>query len=120
MADFTEIKKAFTEAGWRLDHVSRDDDGTERSIYFERVKQMAPRYVTERVRVSDHRLGVTVYGEEQGKNLDADFCLEDYYDDTPASDFVVMAEDDDTREVGTRGITPSMEEWADELEEVRA
>lgn len=119
MTDFTAIKEAFTTSGWRLDHVSKDEDGTERSVYFERSKNGDVFGPKERVRISDHRLGVTVYGEDQGRNLDADFCLDDYYDDTPASDFVVMAEDADTREVGARGITPSMDEWTDELEEVR-
>src|SRR5690606_11138267 len=111
MTDFTAIKQAFQAAGWTLDHVSKDEDGTERSVYFMRHKGGDVFAPVERVRISDHKLGVTIYGEEQGKNLDADFCLDDYYDDTPATDFVIMSEDDDTREVGARGLTPSMAEW---------
>ena len=120
MTDFTAIKAAFAAAGWTLDHVSAKN-GEETSVYFTRfIGEFGVSRRQERVRVSDHALGVTVYGEEQGQNLDANFILSDYYDDTPASDFVVMAEDADTREVGARGVTPSMPEWADELAEVLA
>lgn len=122
MTDFTDIKAAFIEAGWTIDHVSADEDGTERSVYFTRFNCAGLRSAfdkPDRVRVSDHHLGCTVWGEAQGQNLTADFVLSDYYDDTPASDFATMAEDDDTREVGARGITPSMDEWEDELADVR-
>lgn len=119
MTDFTAIKEAFIKAGWALDHVSKDEDGSERSVYFIRHKGGDVFAPVERIRISDHHLGTTIYGQEQGQNLDANFVLDDYYDDTPAEDFVAMAADEDTREVGARGITPSMDEWESELDEVR-
>lgn len=118
MTNFNDIKTAFIEAGWTLDHVSKKD-GIETSLYFTRWDRSGSRWKEERVRISDHRLGVTIYGEEQGQNLDADFCLGDYFDDTPAQDFVIMAENEDHREVGARGITPSMDGWGEELAEVQ-
>lgn len=114
---FADIRAAFVDAGWTFDHVSADNDGTIRSVYFTRFNKPVRSAFDkpDRIRVSDHHLGCNAWGEAQGQNLTADFVLSDYDGDTPASDFAVMAEDDYTRAVAANGYTPSNDEWADEL-----
>lgn len=118
MTDFRKIKTAFADAGWTLVHTSKAN-GRVSSVYFERARSNRA-FDTDRIRVSDHHLGCTVHGEPQGGNLTADFVLSDFADDTPATDFPIMAEDDCTIEVAANGYTPSDPEWAAELAEERA
>lgn len=120
MTAIIEIAEAFVATGdWHIRHRSADADGTTRSIYVMWQAIVDGRLKEREVRVSDHHLGITVYGEEQGQWLDADFVVTDFPEDTPATDFVVMARDMYTIEIAAQGYTPSMKEWdqmvADEI-----
>src|SRR5690606_18532194 len=119
MPTFSEIKAVFAGTAWTLDHESKDDDGTVRSVYFSRTLQVFPKRIEERIRISDHHLGCTVYGEPQGQNLNADFVLTDFDENTPAEDFVKLAENEDMITMAARGYTPSMPEWSDAVAEYR-
>lgn len=123
MTTFNEAKEAFLADGWTLRHTSMRD-GKVSSLYFEKSKTGAltadPRKMIQ-VRISDHFLGTTVYGEVQGAHLDFDFNLGDTIaDDVPAKMLIEATKDDDIYEILNRGYSPSDLEWEDELAEIKA
>ena len=80
-----KIKNKLVNQGWKVTHESKDK-GKIKSVYLTppraRGKQV-PSFAKQ-IRVSDHELGTTVYGEPQGKNfynnivIDPDLSLEDH------------------------------------------
>lgn len=114
MKPLVHYKSAFLKDGWRLSHTSRNK-GKITSYYFEKQRK--------RVRVSDHDLGVTVYGEPQGQNLTFNFVLGDEgpFDDNITGDHLIMAVNDDSgviHECLARGYLPEDPEWDEIFDEV--
>lgn len=113
MPTFAQIKSAFYNDGWAL---RREANG---SLYFHRFEGNTLPRKEVHVRISDHALGSTVYGEDQGLWLALDIILSDFDDNVTAQDFIEIANNRDVyHEFGVLGIAPSTdpEDWSEALE----
>lgn len=118
MVSLSQAKTAFVQVGWRLDHTSKSE-GRITSHYFARFETVSGTRKQVRVRVSDHHLGETVYGQPQGQNLDLDLVVSDFDAAATGADFVEIASNRDAyADYGVTGIAPSTDpdEWAEALQ----
>lgn len=104
--NLTETKSAFIKAGYKLDHTSKSD-GKVSSYYFERSGK--------KIRVSNHELGHTVYGERQGLWLDMDFNITDFDASLTPAELVDVVEsgDDEKADLIMKGYSPRDAEWSE-------